>query len=637
MIYVAVDSDTRLMQLNIPKQSKPTGTSSPNDPKQLAKVLSALSNTNMGEITKQTFHMLHDHNRQTMPIQDRFDNLEQLRVPARKIFSNLKKHFINRTLPLPEKSQKIINLNQSILQELIYGYEIIVSEAANNIGDKVNEKTLSIAICRAINYLSEMLLRCNEVYQPCPKNLWRDTHQLYTFAESKKLIDISITIAERDIDKTTIADSYKQILLFALARPITLRQSDSSRIFKELFTWSQYATIRSDVSEDMADHIFCMKTNEDKAPHYLCEESIISDLDVRALDTRELVSHITSLANKQENEKPKFTVGDTIPLETLTTLIYSWGESPKRRFSRTERQGHIRVAIGLAKICQAMKEQQGTNPSHDANARLGFVQLTKTSPETPIDGRHDFFQLSENPNKDSDFTLQSIDKDNEQTTRTIVGANEKNEWDLVAKGRVRTTAYEKNNQLLNQTIGADKHSSEYHWEVANISPGGYCLRWNSDSTSTAQIGELIALQESEPHNHARWYIGVIRWMQFTQADGLEIGVQILSPQVIAGTAQRINRLDETPFDCLMLPRIEALNQTSSTILPSHAFKAETKLIIRVAEHKLNITLKDIKEHTGSFTQFAYNNTNLDQQINKQAKKEDTHNRRDDFDELWSSL
>ena len=625
------------MQLNIPAQSKPAQTSSPDDPQQLANVLSTLSNTNMGEITKQTFHLLHDHNRQTMPMQDRLDNLEQLRVPAREIFISLKKHFINRTLPLPEKSQKIINLNQSILQELIYGYEIIASEAANNTADKVNEKTLAIAICRAINYLSEMLLRCNEVYQPCPKNLWRDAHQLYTFAESQKLTDISITVAERDIDKTTIADSYKQILLFALARPITLRQSDSSRIYKELFTWSKFATIRSEVSVDMLDHAFCMKTNEDKAPHYLCEESIASEFDIRVLDTRELVSHISSLANQQANERPKLTVGDTIPLDILTTLIHSWGESPKRRFSRAERQGHIRVAIGLAKICQAMKEQQETQPSNDANARFGFVQLEKIPPAPPIDGRHDFFQSSENPNKDADLSLQSIDKGEELTTSTIVGASEENEWDMVAKGRVRTEGYEKNSQLLNETEDAKKNSSEHHWEVVNISPGGYCLRWNSDSTSTAQIGELIALQELNSHNHARWHIGAIRWMQFTQTDGLEVGVQILSPQVIAATAQRINRLDEIPFDCLMLPGIEVLNQTSSAILPSHAFKTNTKLIVRVAEHKLNITLNDIKEHTGSFTQFAYNNTNLDQQINKQAKNEDTYNHKDDFDELWSSL
>ena len=39
---------------------------------------------------------------------------------AKYFFDNLKKYFINRTLPLPEKSQKIVNLNQSILQELVH-------------------------------------------------------------------------------------------------------------------------------------------------------------------------------------------------------------------------------------------------------------------------------------------------------------------------------------------------------------------------------------------------------------------------------------------------------------------------------------------------------------------------------------
>ena len=112
------------MKLNIPEQRTPATDATPNHPRKLKKVLSALPNSNMGELTKQTFMILRDLNRQTMPNKQRLENLEMIRVLARNIFDNLKKYFINRTLPLPDKSQKIVNLNQSILQELIYGYEI---------------------------------------------------------------------------------------------------------------------------------------------------------------------------------------------------------------------------------------------------------------------------------------------------------------------------------------------------------------------------------------------------------------------------------------------------------------------------------------------------------------------------------
>jgi hypothetical protein len=67
------------------------------------------------------------------------------------------------------------------------------------------------------------------------------------------------------------------------------------------------------------------------------------------------------------------------------------------------------------------------------------------------------------------------------------------------------------------------------------------------------------------------------------------------------------------------------------------YKTNDKLKVQILEHKLHITLGEIKEHTGSFTQFTYKNTEEHQQIKKQVKKEEASKNKDDFDELWSSL
>ncbi|MCK4834812.1 MAG: hypothetical protein KAT12_08535 [Gammaproteobacteria bacterium] len=609
------------MKLNIPEQKAPSADATPSHPRKLKKVLSALPNTNMGELTKQTYFILRDLNRQTMPNKHRLEDLEMLRVLTREIFNNLKKYFINRTLPLPDKSQKIVNLNQSILQELVYGYEIIAYEAANNIDSKIDDKTLSTAICRAINYLSEMLLRSCEVYEPCPKNLWHDVHQLYAFSEGKGLTEIVIFGGDKKQNKSTIENSYKQILLFALARPIALRQRESERVFNELFDWAKYASIGRHASENMIDHIFSMHIHEDLPPNYLTKADLAEDVTIRTLDASKLITYVNSLITEQDEQKQKITVGNDLPLETLSALVASWGESAKRRFSRADRHGHINVAIGLSNTAKTIRDSFNTESTFATKS--GFVRTSASTKQDP------------------DFTLESISRADEgpgYLTHTEVGATENNSWDMVAKGRALTDTYANEQKLLNEDkVNQRKQDADSHWEIANISAGGYCLRWNSDDTSKAQIGELISLQEFDTNDNFEWRIGAIRWMQFTQANGLEIGVQVISPKVITATAQRVNRSKEIPFECLMLPGIKALKQASSTILPSHAFKTGDKLIVQILENKIEITLGEIKEHTGSFTQFTYKNTDVDKRIKKQVKKEEATKNKDDFDELWSSL
>jgi len=611
------------MRLNLPERNSPTAGSSPSNPRRLKKVLSTLPNANMGELTRQTFQILRDQNRQLMPNKHRLENLEMLRELARNIFNNLNKYFINRTLPLPDKSQKIINLNQSILRELINGYEIIAYDAANNIDTNVDDEILSIAICRAINYLSEIFLRSSEVYAPCPKNLWFDVHQLYAFAESRNLTGNIVIDTENKQEKTTIENCYKQILLFALARPITLRQSDSERVFKKLYEWSQYASIQHDVSEELIDNIFCMRINEDSAPGYLSKNDLADDVAIRLLNADKLVNHVEAIITQQNRQKQKLAIGDTIPVETLKVLVNAWAENAKRQYSRADRQGQINVAIGLKLAVETI--------------HASFQK------DEEVDTKPDFIRTAASAKQDPDFTLQSIvtetgKREQGYMTHNEAGGIENNSWDMVAKGRALTDTYANEKKFLNEgQLNLNQPKSDSHWAIVNISAGGYCLRWHSDDTSKAQIGELIALQEFDSTNNFEWRIGVIRWMQNTQKDGLEIGVQTISPKVIAATAQRFNRTDETPFDCLMLPDIKALKQVSSTLLPAHAFQTNDKLVVQLLENKLNITLGSTKEHTGSFTQFTYRNTEEDQRIRKRTKKEEATKNKDDFDELWSSL
>jgi len=611
------------MKLHIPEQNTPAKGATPNHPRKLKKWLANLPRANMGEMTRQIYSAVRDLNRQSMANKYRIEDMELLREPVRNIFDNLEKYFINRTLPLPEKSQKIVTLNQSLLKEMANGYKIIIYEAANGIDKKVDSKTQNIAILRAIRYMSELLLRASEIYEPCPAGVWYDIHQMYCYAEQHGLHNKTIPDAEYEQKKASISDYYKQVMLFALGRPSALRQSDSERVYKKLATWADLTILGEDAQENQVNRLFCAHLDQDRPPKYLSMNDCDGSSEIRTLDTSELVDTIRKDINSAQNEEEKLAVGDQFSAETLQVLAMSWGVCAKRRFSRADRSGSIKAAIGLVNAAREIS---------------GKAEIEEKEAEVINPGKRSQLNISLETIPD-DLKASESQVNTSYTTHHEIGGDKDDAWDMVAKGRVLTETYEKERQFLEDAKLGLHHEYDKHWQIVNVSAGGYCLRWHSDTASRAQIGELIALREKEPDGEYAWRIGVIRWMQFIRESGLEIGVQVLSPKVMSATAQRSNRPNEEPFDCLMLPGIKPLKLPPSVLLPTHAFRPGDDLTIMLTDQETGtaIRLESVREHTGSFTQFQYVSKAAIEKQEKAEKKKSSARNKDDFDEIWSSL
>ncbi len=606
------------MKLHIPERSSPGKDAFPGQPRKIKKWLAELPHANMGEMTRQIYSALRDLNRQSMPGKQRLEIMEMLRQPVRNIFDYLKKYFVNRTLPLPEKSRKIINLNLSLLQEMAYGYKTVIFEAANGVDKKADARSVAIASQRTLRYLSELLLRCSEIYAETPKGVWVDAHRIYTYAETQGLHERPIDDNESPGGKCSIENAYKQLLLFSLARPIALRQSDIERLYGKLPEWAPLSKLGNRPMQAQIDRFFCANIDQDRPPGYLRQENCSDDQRVHILDTSALVDLLRKEISHSENQPDKIVVGDAMPPETLKVLAMSWGACAKRRFSRADKHGHIAAAIGLSHAAEAIRKENAVEPQ-----------------EEDIRPQH--------KSNDPGLSLEAIpelQRDDGYLTHTELGNTEENAWDMVASGKSLTDAYDRERKLLQaEALKLKKEDPDLHWQVVNVSAGGYCLRWNSDSTSRAQIGEIIALREREANGNYQWRVGVIRWMQFTREHGLEIGVQVLSPKVIAATVRRSKRPNEKPFEALMLPGIRPIKQPPSVLAPAHAFKPGDRLTVNVFEQDMEIKLGDPREHTGSFTQFSFLNMDEAKRAQKQtgSKQTDSATQQDDFDEIWSSL
>lgn len=604
------------MKLLMPEQAEVGNSVIPHHPRKVKKWLSDLPQANMGEMTKQVFGLIRELNRKKIPAKHRLEIMEMLRPPCRGIFDNLKKYFINRTFPLPEKSKKIINLNQALLQEMALGYKVIIQQAADKI-EKIGNKSQAIAISRAIKYQSELLLRASEIYASVPANVWRDVHQMFAYAVDLKVYKNLVRDDEHPGKKTTIEELYKQMLLFSLSRPTAMHQSDSQRVYNKLYQWTAQTRLNIQPQENQIDRFFCARVEEDRPPSYLNPQDCASDNRLFTLKTSELVDYIRKQINNSDIHDT-ITVGEELSIETLKALSLSWGIMPKRRFSRTGKQGSIAAAIGLKHATEMIRERN--LPESVESVHNAF-------------DRGDGFTLEHIP----DESKSMYDNSSPYMTHTPTDDASGSAWDMVAKGTAMTDTFHRQRALqAAEKLKLNKEDEDLHWQVVNISAGGYCLRWNSETTSKAQIGELIAIHEKDARGNNEWRIGSIRWMQFSAANGLEIGVQILSPKVVATAAHRINRPQDPPFEALMVPGIKPLNQPATIILPAHAFKTGDIIKIEIFEQNIKIKLSDRREHTGLFTQFMFIHLNQHVQQNK-VEKEEASKKRDDFDEIWSSL
>ncbi len=612
------------MKLNIPEQTPPSRDDFPNHPRKVKKWLTSLKRANMGDFTRQIYNGLMTLNRQAMPPKQRLENMETLREPTRYIFQQLHKHFINRTLPLPNKSQKITHLNQALLNEMAIGYKILIFEGSNNLV-KIDAKTILMACERSLHYYSELLLRCSQIYSELPKGVWWDIHRIYAYAEAKKVHKKNVSDAELAQKDISTENYYKQILLFSLARPNALRQSDAERLYKSLYDWSQLVKISSSTSKNKLNRYFISKLDGDLPPNCVSENDLKNLQHIRAIDTTKLVEHLQKQNLDPDDLMSAVSLGDNVSQETLRTLISSWSLCAKRRFSRAERKDEIRVAIGLNPVHKALNTE--VTPPKPKLKKPGKMFSLESIPQEEKAAKDVFAQ------QDPTFFITHPELKNEKDRSA--GA-----WDMVAKGRTLTESYAQELQDQDANLGElIKDEPDMHWKITNVSAGGYCLYWDSNLPSRALVGELISIREKEPDHTYQWRVGVIRWMQYSHENGLEIGVQVLSPKVISCQVQRIERKKEEPFNCLMLPGIKPIQQPSTLLLPAHAFRRNNTLNLYVYERDMEIKLGTVREHTGSFTQFQFAQKN-----EQDMPEEDEGNNgpsgdksRDDFDSIWSSL
>ncbi len=616
-------------------------------PSHIEKWINGLPRADIGEMARLVYKGLHELNRVKVPDSDRLLIAEMFREPVHHLAMTLKKHYIGLPFPLARKKQRVALLARELQGEMAIAYKIIINSKLADGVSRLDNKTVSQSVHRAMFYLSQVLLRCYQIYIPPPNNVWCEIHRLYLYAQETNLHTIVVKnqIGEHSFD-STITSLYKQVVLLSLAGPYRLRQSEIETINTMLVDWEHFATINVITDPEQQTGMCSLNLNGDDPPGYL---TLCSDLNInlcRVLDTAPLVETVGQhiMAGIPVHAPGALGRANKLSVELLRRLVLTWGGMAKRNFSRAVKSSNILVTLGLSAthyFIHGALQQEAQNlvdavdnaPPDTPTAPAPAISLDLLPLDSPLGdgtvGKHVYAKAR--------FTGKPVYSVSNPDT------SNKDVWNRLSK--LPVSCYDPNSGVdipPPTDIDAGGTHARYDFHVCstvNESAGGFCLVWlpmegSVNAGLSALVGELIGMQEMDEPNKSRWSVGVVRWMKSRDGKQLELGIQKLAPYAIAAAVRQERTAKAREFQrALVLPEIKTADQPVTLIAPNLYNTGDT-LALGIDSDKKSIQITKVLETTGAFAHFQFKDSKKPERARDAGNEDES---KWNFDNVWSSL
>ena len=517
---------------------------------------------------------------------------------------NLERHFLDTAFPLAAKAEKVASLVRELNAELAISYKIVVERILGGIHEADDQRLLTIALQRALRYTGRTQFRAVLVYNPWPAGSWREAHAIHGFAVQERLdaVPVRDRLDDSRSPVSTVAETYRQMIVLAAAEPQRLRQREMQRVLESSARWGKALAFEPAEDAEIRPTHRLIDTAGDEEP--LLAERFAEPVRGRYLlvDLAPLTAEITAeLASTEAAAAQPTTL---LAATLLRRLADQWSKPPRRRFSRTRLVFELRVIVGLAAIHAELKESKpaaarasGAPPSllHErdlyALAPLG-LDLTVSDPEVL------------GPATQGVAWKSPEDKPPAPTGPTTPTFN------------VRTT---------------------------NESAGGYCIDWHASNAPRIRVGEVLGIQTVT--DDPQFSVGLIRWIQYVGRDTLRVGIEPIAPQCEAvdshvGDVQASrDRRNLKTEPALLLPEFPAAGRPATLLLPTINRKKDDVLWLLSPDADQLVRLGDVVEATGICARFTFEVLQASAHVRrrKAATAGEGEPPSQEFDNLWSNL
>jgi len=520
-------------------------------PSKATKWVGQLPITDMGETTRQLYVGLVGLNKEPISPQARIDVTEILLPYVKMSLDNLGRHFQNRSFPLPERSQKIFELKQSMLMELAGSYQLAALDMITK-GSLSNKKIL-LSIGRAIKYMSLVLMNGYEVYVKHQKNIWHDIHHLYLLScehniQHKEIPDNG----DADGETLSIEDYYKLINLIALAGPNGTRQGEITRIRDFYKKFLKEIPILADSNRVKSKYAHITLLNSDEPAALMPVSEMVNSPTSRLFDLSKAINALDEFVS--ESEESELGLNDKLPMlshSLAKRLVYALTTIRNRRFKRFPRDENATLVIRMNDVIEILRGTQVDS----------FVD-----------------QINEDVEDDNIYTELSASEEVESPWSEV----EVDHFD-------------------------EKDVAMHTWHVDNSSTAGYGLSQVSNASSTARVGEMVAIKDPKD-NQELWQISVIRWMDSINKKGLCMGLEVLSQHGMTMVAESVENREMTqafPVEGLYLPEIDGARDHANIIFPGFIFRVDDVVTINLSDRQEKIKITSIDDTLGSFAYCSF--------------------------------
>jgi hypothetical protein len=602
-------ADQTTIKLTIPRQDFAGDPLFRPDVDAAADWVRSLPVTNTNSLVNLLGLALGDLNRTKLSPEVRYGIIELLRPSIDVAVSNLSKRFLNQPLVLPDEPRRMADLCERLLTVTTTCYTIVAIEAIQQ-RDAISAANPARLTCesihRAMLYAGRKVLQNFQLHRPIEVFGWQTLHQLYALAENQRLADL--VVPEPLSGGASIKASYLQVQLLACCKPNQLRQTDMVALYRGLSQWSMHAQL---VAHGSGDELFIVDLDSDQPPLYRPLYREEPGPGCRHIDTTPLITHLNML--REEAGGKAINVGnDTSVSSTMVDhLITALGSMSLRNFKRTPSDNPLWICAGLSSVHYHVAGQRSFEQLiYGDGDRSGIGARTADNPFMASRIKADVWQRANHDDKVSETRFEPD-----------------NAIDLNATTRARLLEDD------DAQLPPHERYPVFSVQLADVSPGGYCLEWADDLPADFKAGDIVGLKEEE---HKEWVIAVIRWISRLNNAKTLIGLELLSPRAIAYGARIHQKSGEKmpPMRVLLLPEIKLVGQPQTLITPRAGFKERQKVTLGNSGEAVVVQLLRHIASTGSFSQFEFTNVKemgdilAESGLGKSAME---------FDSLWSNI
>lgn len=595
--------------------------------KHVAAWLEQLPAANLGESSQNIYRMLVEANQNIIEPDIRLAVLNIIEPVALKLVDSLERQFINNHISLSDKQRKIAALVQALQTELSIGYHAVIESILSEGVKRSTKKVLAHAIGYAIKYHGLVILRCYQLYASVPGRVWRELYTLYKMAREHQLENLKISSSDGK-EPWSSKNYFSQIMLLSIANPYQLRQSEIELVWELLPNYVEFCSLEA---HSYSKNPFLINLNSNVHP-------VQKSLYVTSENENKLKISVVAVVDKikidlaQVTEKAKFSARKTM---VYKHLIQCWTHGTQRSFARTACEDEMLVSIGLGAthflLTESLMRMRSAEEDQD-------FENSKDDKQT--------LDAMEGSLKDATLSVVASKKDNLRVTSdrnylSTSAATSNDVWAKLYRPDQAVNEKEQERQVTKrsrETIVRDSYKIQ-NSQLVNMSPGGYCIQLSSEALPKhAQTGEVIGFIEGDPDDN-NWSLGIVRWVRRqVKGDFIQMGVQLLAPDVLPINVQLRSSRNETsaPQRALLLPALTGVGQATTIITNPLAYSLNNKLKVTELNGEYEVRLTKEISSSGSSKQFGFEQLTSGKEQEKRATST-THSSPTDVENVWDLI